>query len=440
MGQKKLRFRSEDEDRISGVDEGWELDSDSSFVGRVYAMVRGVESGSVPRRSAAPRSCRQDVKISFISLPLGDVRDVETKYVAARLPWRWSWRLWLPFFDDAEPGEAETALNHVYAGTMARTVSQVGIHPVDTVKTRMQVRDPPKKLRKWRQNISANAIGLGPVGVDNWLLKGPGDLFRGVTGAILGTIPNALLYFAAYEASKRKLKKLLPPNWDGPIHVASASIGTVVASIVRVPADTMKHRVQAYMHSNVFEAFGSIVAGEGIGGLYRGFWPTLMRDVPEIAIQFGVYEKLRSYTTERRKVSKLTTPEHLLLGAFAGAIAATCTMPLDLVKTRQQCGVSASIPSIVISVIHEKGVRGLFTGLGSRVLHVSLMSALFFSLFEYCKLVLKPGRDQYDSQIFPKIMMKTFYFIVVLDFVPSASFSHGLENETTPLNRKFHGG
>ena len=26
-------------------------------------------------------------------------------------------------------------------------------------------------------------------------------------------------------------------------------------------------------------------------GLYRGFWPTLLRDVPEIAIQFTLYER-----------------------------------------------------------------------------------------------------------------------------------------------------
>jgi hypothetical protein len=35
----------------------------------------------------------------------------------------------------------------------------------------------------------------------------------------------------------------------------------------------------------VFEAFRSAVTAEGIGGLYKGFWPTLLRDVPEIAIQ-----------------------------------------------------------------------------------------------------------------------------------------------------------
>lgn len=35
----------------------------------------------------------------------------------------------------------------------------------------------------------------------------------------------------------------------------------------------------------VFEAFQSVVTAEGLGGLYKGFWPTLLRDVPEIAIQ-----------------------------------------------------------------------------------------------------------------------------------------------------------
>lgn len=38
---------------------------------------------------------------------------------------KWSFRF--PFVDDANPSEAETALNHVYAGTMARTLSQVWI-------------------------------------------------------------------------------------------------------------------------------------------------------------------------------------------------------------------------------------------------------------------------------------------------------------------------
>ncbi len=38
-------------------------------------------------------------------------------------------------------------------------------------------------------------------------------------------------------------------------------------------------------------------------------------------------------------------------------------LQLDLVKTRQQCGISQGIPRIVMSVMQEKGAAGLFTGL-----------------------------------------------------------------------------
>ncbi|CAM6009251.1 unnamed protein product [Sphagnum balticum] len=310
----------------------------------------------------------------------------------------------IPFLNFSRSTAANMiSINHIFAGTVARTFSQVGVHPVDTVKTRMQIQEPTRKLCKWKKGIVSKHIGIGPVGVDNWFFKGPSDLYRGVIGVILGTVHYALLYFSVYESSKSRLEKYLPTEV---LHVVSASMGTVVASVVRVPTDTLKHQVQAYMHPNVFEAFRSVVTAEGIGGLYKGFWPTLLRDVPEIAIQFGVYEKLRAVLQAKRNVTKLTTAEHLTLGACAGAIAAALTMPLDLVKTRQQCGISQGIPRIVMSVMQEKGAAGLFTGLGARALHASLTSALFFGLFEYCKMMMNPNHMGHDEPFLPKMLSK----------------------------------
>ena len=40
-----------------------------------------------------------------------------------------------------------------------------------------------------------------------------------------------------------------------------------------------------------------IMRQEGIAGLYHGLLPTMMRDVPEIAIQFLLYERLRQACT-----------------------------------------------------------------------------------------------------------------------------------------------
>jgi len=62
----------------------------------------------------------------------------------------------------------------------------------------------------------------------------------------------------------------------------------------------------------------SIVQKEGIGGLYHGLLPTLLRDVPDIAIQFTLYERLRRVLERRRNVTKLRTWEHLILGGFSG--------------------------------------------------------------------------------------------------------------------------
>ena len=37
----------------------------------------------------------------------------------------------------------------------------------------------------------------------------------------------------------------------------------------------------------------SILATQGIRGLYHGLLPTLLRDVPELTLQFSLYEALR---------------------------------------------------------------------------------------------------------------------------------------------------
>lgn len=62
------------------------------------------------------------------------------------------------------------------------------------------------------------------------------------------------------------------------------------------------------------------MAKEGVLGLYHGLLPTLLRDVPDIAIQFALYERLRKALERHRHVTKLRTWEHLILGGFSGAL------------------------------------------------------------------------------------------------------------------------
>ena len=78
------------------------------------------------------------------------------------------------------------------------------------------------------------------------------DLTRGLTGAILGTIPVAMVYFGTYEACKGFMERR---NASGAVtHLTSASVGAVLSAFVRVPTDTLKHQTQAYIVPNFFQA------------------------------------------------------------------------------------------------------------------------------------------------------------------------------------------
>ena len=80
------------------------------------------------------------------------------------------------------------------------------------------------------------------------LKQGPLDLYRGLTCAILGTIPVAMIYFSTYELSKGFMERRGASGTTS--HLASASMGAVMSAFVRVPTDTLRHQTQAYLIPN----------------------------------------------------------------------------------------------------------------------------------------------------------------------------------------------
>ena len=89
------------------------------------------------------------------------------------------------------------------------------------------------------------------------MLQGPRDLYLGLFGAALGTLPTAAVYFATYEWCKGRME-----GWgcgQAVTHVSSASIGAVLSAFVKVPSDTLKHQVQAYLFPNIWQV-SSLVA------------------------------------------------------------------------------------------------------------------------------------------------------------------------------------
>jgi solute carrier family 25 S-adenosylmethionine transporter 26 len=79
-----------------------------------------------------------------------------------------------------------------------------------------------------------------------------------------------------------------------------------------------------------------IVNKEGVQGLYRGFYATLIRDLPYTIMELGLYESIKNRLKgSMRKTNEVyNRGDEVLAAMIAGGIAAFLTTPFDLVKTK----------------------------------------------------------------------------------------------------------
>lgn len=82
-----------------------------------------------------------------------------------------------------------------------------------------------------------------------------------------------------------------------------------------------------HRYNNIFDAFTTIAKNEGIRGFYKGLGPSLI-GVSHVAIQFPLYEKLKSLLSEKSNQSD--TVNILLASAVSKMVASTATYPHEV--------------------------------------------------------------------------------------------------------------
>ncbi|KAI7899990.1 mitochondrial carrier domain-containing protein [Cokeromyces recurvatus] len=264
-----------------------------------------------------------------------------------------------------EQGNLKQAL---VAGACAGTAVDTALFPLDTIKTRLQS----------QHGFMASGGFRG--------------IYSGLLTAVIGSAPGASLFFVTYEATKRVMGATVDKSQYAPlIHMVAASCGETVACTVRVPTEVIKQRMQTKQFKKTSAAVSNVLRTEGILGLYRGFLSTVAREIPFTCIQFPLYE----YFKRRYAVFKgrRTEPyEAALMGSLAGAIAAASTTPLDVCKTRIMLSSKNTnqyhkkhydgIISTMKRIASEEGTRALFSGIGPRVMWISIGGSIFLGVYE----------------------------------------------------------
>lgn len=300
---------------------------------------------------------------------------------------------------------------HLLAGGAAGLVESSVCHPLDTVKTRIQLQGRhshvsqlpavDSAVRAVHSTTSTNSSSttvvhnagkavamnirrvfssiaptyqpgtvtatappqhqvLGPVGTARNIIRSEGfaALYKGLTAVWTGIVPKMSIRFLSFEWYRERLsfytntymhrqnsqqnshQQPLPPGQHtrSVTFLAGLSSGLTEAVLVVTPAEVCKIRMQSQLHNrkytNVVQTASVIIREEGLGALYAGVVPTMMRQGCNQAVNFTTYNYFKDTLIQYRKdrgdsdVMGLRPHESLVLGGVSGGLGPVANNPL----------------------------------------------------------------------------------------------------------------
>jgi solute carrier family 25 ornithine transporter 2/15 len=257
--------------------------------------------------------------------------------------------------------------------------------PLDTIKVRMQT-NPSIYQGVWSSSLQ--------------IVHGEGltALWKGAIPTALGMAAENAVAFGVNEALKRAFPDDKHVNLNAPPDLMKPFLmGTLTgccSAMVLLPSEIVKAKTQVLIgeHSSA-EVVREMMQRQGIRSMFIGFDSQIMRDAPFYAVFFGGYE-LNCYLFRTYVPSMPDELNFFLSGGFAGMLGWTVAMPFDVPKTNVQSRwdtkvVGSYFPEM-IRIARERGVLGLYSGLGPTLIRAFPANAALF-------LGVEMGKRMFDK-------------------------------------------
>lgn len=301
------------------------------------------------------------------------------------------------------------------AGAAAGAIAATVVCPLDVIKTRLQVHGLPDVPHSGQRG-SIIITSLRNI-IQTEGLKG---LYRGLTPTLVALLPNWAVYFTVYGHLKGLLCTHVDNNCQltfGANMIAASGAGAATA-IVANPLWVVKTRLQTQgmrqgvvPYDGIFSALRRIAHEEGIRGLYSGLLPSLA-GLSHVAIQFPLYEKLKSYYA----IKDGTTPDKLSFGRLVIAsstskvVASVMTYPHEVVRSKlQEQGQVRNavvrydgVVDCVKKVFEKEGIRGFYRGCATNLLRTTPSAVITFTSYEMIHRFLEQIIPPKENHSVPK--------------------------------------
>ncbi|XP_077005292.1 mitochondrial glutathione transporter SLC25A40 [Tamandua tetradactyla] len=312
-----------------------------------------------------------------------------------------------------------TPIQQMLASCTGAILTSLMVTPLDVVKIRLQAQNNPLPTGKcfvYSNGLMDHLCVCEEGGNKAWYKK-PGrfqgtldaflkiirnegikSLWSGLPPTLVMAVPATVIYFTCYDQLTAFLRSKLGES-ESRIPIAAGIVARFGAVTVISPLELIRTKMQSkkFSYKELHWFVSKKVSEDGWISLWKGWTPTVLRDVPFSAIYWYNYEVLKKLLCEKYSLYEPTFMINFTSGALSGSIAAVATLPFDVVKTQKQTQLwiyenhKISVPLhmstwvIMKNIVAKNGFSGLFTGLIPRLIKVAPACAIMISTYEFGK-------------------------------------------------------
>ena len=268
-------------------------------------------------------------------------------------------------------------INGGLSGMVATTV----IQPVDMVKVRIQLAGEgtasgpkPSPVAVARQIVASGKVLDLYTGLSAGLLRQA--VYTTARLGLFDTIMGRLSTRAAAQGNAIGFRERATAGLTaGGI---AAMIGNPAdLALIRMQSDGLKPLAERKNYKSVIDALASIAKSEGVGALWAGAAPTVVR---AMALNFGQLAFFSEAKVQLKQNTDLSArAQTLSASAIAGFFASFFSLPFDFVKTRlqkQQKGPDGKLPykgmaDCFTKVAKQEGLLRFYRGFGTYYVRIA---------------------------------------------------------------------
>ncbi|PUU78035.1 mitochondrial carrier domain-containing protein [Tuber borchii] len=273
-------------------------------------------------------------------------------------------------------------------GVLACGLTHTAVTPLDLVKCRRQVDSKlyRSNIQAWRTISSAEGIR---------------GIFTGWSPTFFGYCVQGGIKYGGYEFFKKFYSDLAGPEkaarYKTAIYLAGSASAEFIADIMLCPFESVKVRMQTTIppeFKGTTEGLKSVVAKEGLNGLYKGLYPLWGRQIPYTMMKFASFETTVEMIYNYLPKSKdqygtgVQTTVSFAGGYIAGILCAIVSHPADVMVSKLNANrlPGEAFGASMKRIYGEIGFVGLWNGLPVRIVMIGTLTGLQWLLYDSFKL------------------------------------------------------